>query len=144
MLVHASLGQSKSLGKLRSFEQKGGTIELVSLWLEVKEENRIDRGAAPIAEITLRRDVRTMASRVPMQCAIIAQDAQEQSMHILTRVVRRLDGDVELAANANRRRGDDGWKRLEQDAVFVAKHLNAIVEIVQVSALRKAPSLSAR
>ncbi|MBX9746613.1 MAG: hypothetical protein K2X34_06910, partial [Hyphomonadaceae bacterium] len=111
MLVHASLGQSKSLGKLRSFEQKGGTIELVSLWLEVKEENRIDRGAAPIAEITLRRDVRTMASRVPMQCAIIAQDAQEQSMHILTRGVRRLDGDVELAANANRRRGDDGWKR---------------------------------
>jgi hypothetical protein len=144
LLVHASLGQSKSLGKFRSCEQKGGTIELVSLWLEVKEENRIDRGAASIAAITLRRDVRTMASRVPMQCAIIAQDAQDQSMHILTRVVRLLDGDVELAANANRRRGDDGWKRLEQGAVFVAKHLNAIVEIVQLSALRKAPSLSAR
>lgn len=102
MLVHASLGQSKSLGKLRSFEQKGGTIELVSLWLEVKEENRIDRGAAPIAEITLRRDVRTMASRVPMQCAIIPQDAHDQTVHILTVVLRLKDGDSELAADSQR------------------------------------------
>jgi single-stranded DNA-binding protein len=29
--------------KVRSFEQKGGTIEIVSLWLEVKDENRTDR-----------------------------------------------------------------------------------------------------
>ena len=29
--------------KIRSFEQKGGTIEIVSLWLEVKDENRTDR-----------------------------------------------------------------------------------------------------
>ena len=29
--------------KIRSFEQKGGTIEIVSLWLEVKDEHRTDR-----------------------------------------------------------------------------------------------------
>lgn len=29
--------------KIRTFEQKGGTIEIVSLWLEVKDENRTDR-----------------------------------------------------------------------------------------------------
>jgi len=29
--------------KIRSFEQKGGTIEIISLWLEVKDEHRTDR-----------------------------------------------------------------------------------------------------
>jgi single-stranded DNA-binding protein len=29
--------------KLRSFEARGGTIEIVSLWIEVKDEHRADR-----------------------------------------------------------------------------------------------------
>jgi single-stranded DNA-binding protein len=29
--------------KIRSFEHKGGTIEIISLWLEVKDEIRTDR-----------------------------------------------------------------------------------------------------
>lgn len=29
--------------KLRSFEHRGGTIEIVSLWIEVKDEHRADR-----------------------------------------------------------------------------------------------------
>jgi single-stranded DNA-binding protein len=29
--------------KLRNFEQRGGTVEIVSLWLEVKDEHRTDR-----------------------------------------------------------------------------------------------------
>ncbi|MBC7767429.1 MAG: hypothetical protein H7124_01440 [Phycisphaerales bacterium] len=29
--------------KVRSFEQRGGTIEIVSLWIEVRDEHRADR-----------------------------------------------------------------------------------------------------
>jgi single-stranded DNA-binding protein len=29
--------------KIRSFEHKGGAIEIVSLWLDVKDDNRTDR-----------------------------------------------------------------------------------------------------
>ena len=29
--------------KTRTYEQRGGTIEVVSLWIEVKDENRADR-----------------------------------------------------------------------------------------------------
>jgi len=29
--------------KIRSFEARGGTIEIVSLWIEVKDEHRADR-----------------------------------------------------------------------------------------------------
>jgi single-stranded DNA-binding protein len=50
--------------KIRSFEQKGGTIEIVSLWLEVKDENRTDRftveindGKAAAAAKAMKKDV---------------------------------------------------------------------------------------
>ena len=50
--------------KLRSFEAKGGTIEIVSLWLEVKDENRTDRftieindGKASVAAKALKKGV---------------------------------------------------------------------------------------
>ena len=50
--------------KVRSFEQKGGTIEIVSLWLEVKDENRTDRftveindGKAASAAKAMKKDV---------------------------------------------------------------------------------------
>ena len=50
--------------KLRSFEQKGGTIEIVSLWLEVRDEHRTDRftveindGKAAAAAKAMKKDV---------------------------------------------------------------------------------------
>jgi single-stranded DNA-binding protein len=50
--------------KIRSFEQKGGTIEIVSLWLEVKDEHRSDRftveindGKASVAAKALKKGV---------------------------------------------------------------------------------------
>jgi single-stranded DNA-binding protein len=50
--------------KIRAFEQKGGTIEIVSLWLEVKDDNRTDRftveindGKAATAAKAMKRDV---------------------------------------------------------------------------------------
>ena len=50
--------------KIRSFEQRGGTIEIVSLWLEVKDESRTDRFTveindpkAALAAKAMRKDV---------------------------------------------------------------------------------------
>jgi single-stranded DNA-binding protein len=50
--------------KIRSFEQRGGTIEIVSLWVEVKDENRTDRftveindGKAATAAKAMKKDV---------------------------------------------------------------------------------------
>ena len=35
--------------KIRSFEARGGTIQIVSLWIEVKDEHRADRFTIDIA-----------------------------------------------------------------------------------------------
>lgn len=50
--------------KIRSFEHKGGTIEVVSLWVEVKDEDRADRftveindGKAATAAKAMKKDV---------------------------------------------------------------------------------------
>lgn len=50
--------------KIRSFEQRGGTIEIVSLWIEVKDEHRADRftvdindGKAATAAKAMKKDV---------------------------------------------------------------------------------------
>lgn len=37
------IGKLLDAPKIRSFEHRGGGIEIVSLWLEVKDENRTDR-----------------------------------------------------------------------------------------------------
>ena len=58
------LGKLLDAPKIRSFEQRGGTIEIVSLWLEVKDENRTDRftveindGKAATAAKAMKKDV---------------------------------------------------------------------------------------
>ena len=58
------IGKLVDAPKIRSFEQKGGTIEIVSLWLEVKDENRTDRftveindGKAATAAKAMKQDV---------------------------------------------------------------------------------------
>jgi single-stranded DNA-binding protein len=58
------IGKLVDAPKVRNFEQRGGTIEIVSLWLEVKDENRTDRFTVeindPKAAITaraMRKDV---------------------------------------------------------------------------------------
>ena len=50
--------------KVRTFEQRGGTIEIVSLWIEVKDEHRADRftvdindGKAAAAAKAMKKDV---------------------------------------------------------------------------------------
>ena len=50
--------------KLRSFEQRGGTVEIVSLWIEVTDEHRADRftveindGKAAEAAKAMHKDV---------------------------------------------------------------------------------------
>ena len=37
------LGKLLDAPKVRSFEARGGTIEIVSLWIEVTDEHRADR-----------------------------------------------------------------------------------------------------
>ncbi|MGE0596224.1 MAG: hypothetical protein AB7P07_07660 [Hyphomonadaceae bacterium] len=37
------LGKLLKAPQIRSFEARGGTIEIVSLWIEVKDEHRADR-----------------------------------------------------------------------------------------------------
>lgn len=37
------IGEVLDAPKLRSFEARGGTIEIVSLWIETKDDNRADR-----------------------------------------------------------------------------------------------------
>jgi single-strand DNA-binding protein len=58
------IGKLVDAPKIRTFEQKGGTIEIVSLWLEVKDENRTDRftveindGKAATAAKAMKKDV---------------------------------------------------------------------------------------
>ena len=58
------IGKLVDAPKIRSFEQRGGTIEIVSLWLEVKDENRTDRftveindGKAATAAKAMKKDV---------------------------------------------------------------------------------------
>lgn len=58
------IGKLVDAPKIRSFEQRGGTIEIVSLWLEVKDENRTDRftveindGKAATAAKAMKQDV---------------------------------------------------------------------------------------
>ena len=53
--------------KIRSFEQKGGTIEIVSLWLEVKDENRTDRFTVEI------NDPKSAAAAKAMKKDVIAE-----------------------------------------------------------------------
>ena len=55
--------------KLRSFEQKGGTIEIVSLWLEVKDEHRSDRFTVEI------NDGKAAAAAKQMKQGVIAEVA---------------------------------------------------------------------
>jgi single-stranded DNA-binding protein len=58
------IGKLVDAPKIRSFEQRGGTIEIVSLWLEVKDEHRTDRftveindGKAATAAKAMKQDV---------------------------------------------------------------------------------------
>jgi single-stranded DNA-binding protein len=58
------IGKLVDAPNVRSFEQRGGTIEIVSLWLEVKDENRTDRftveindGKAATAAKAMKKDV---------------------------------------------------------------------------------------
>lgn len=58
------IGKLVDAPKLRSFEQKGGTIEIVSLWVEVAGEHRSDRftveindGKAATAAKAMKKDV---------------------------------------------------------------------------------------
>jgi len=58
------IGKLVDAPKIRSFEQRGGTIEIVSLWLEVTDENRTDRftveindGKAATAAKAMKKDV---------------------------------------------------------------------------------------
>jgi single-stranded DNA-binding protein len=37
------IGKLLDAPKIRTFEQSGGTVEIVSLWIEVKDEHRADR-----------------------------------------------------------------------------------------------------
>lgn len=57
------IGKLVDAPKLRSFEQKGGTIEIVSLWVEVAGEHRSDRftveindGKAATAAKAMKKD----------------------------------------------------------------------------------------
>ena len=50
--------------KIRSFEQKGGTIEIVSLWLEVKDEHRTDRFTVEINDGKAATAAKTMTKGV--------------------------------------------------------------------------------
>jgi single-stranded DNA-binding protein len=50
--------------KIRTFEQRGGAVEIVSLWVEVTDENRADRftveindGKAAAAAKAMKKDV---------------------------------------------------------------------------------------
>ncbi len=50
--------------KIRTFEQRGGTVEIVALWVEVQDENRADRftveindGKASTAAKAMKKDV---------------------------------------------------------------------------------------
>ncbi len=58
------IGKLIDAPKMRSFEQRGGTIDIVSLWLEVQDENRTDRftieindGKAATAAKAMKKDV---------------------------------------------------------------------------------------
>lgn len=58
------IGKLLDAPKSRTFEQRGGTIEVVSLWLEVKDEHRADRFTVEIndpkcqaAAKAMRKDV---------------------------------------------------------------------------------------
>lgn len=57
------IGKLVDAPKIRSFEQRGGTIEIVSFWLEVKDENRTDRfteindGKAATTAKAMKKDV---------------------------------------------------------------------------------------
>ena len=58
------IGKLLDAPKLRSFEHRGGTIEVVSLWIEVKDDERADRftveindGKAAAAAKAMKKDV---------------------------------------------------------------------------------------
>lgn len=58
------IGKLVDAPKIRSFEQKGGTIEIVSLWVEVAGEHRSDRftveindGKVATAAKAMKKDV---------------------------------------------------------------------------------------
>ena len=53
--------------KIRTFEQKGGTIEIVSLWIEVKDEHRADRFTVEI------NDPKSAAAAKAMRKDVIAE-----------------------------------------------------------------------
>ncbi|MBY0566022.1 MAG: single-stranded DNA-binding protein [Hyphomonadaceae bacterium] len=61
------IGKLVDAPKVRSFEQKGGTIEIVSLWLEVKDENRTDRFTVEI------NDPKAAATAKAMRKDVIAE-----------------------------------------------------------------------
>lgn len=50
--------------KIRSFEKKGGTIEIVSLWLEVKSEHRSDRFTVEVNDGKAATAAKAMAKGV--------------------------------------------------------------------------------
>jgi len=61
------IGKLVDAPKVRSFEQRGGTIEIVSLWLEVKDENRTDRFTVEI------NDPKAAATAKAMKKDVIAE-----------------------------------------------------------------------
>ncbi len=74
----------------------------------------------------------------------IAQDADDQCVNLVAFVFGVLDRDRELAGDAERRNGHDGRKGFEQCGVLIRHRFDAIVEIVQLTAFRETPALSAR
>lgn len=61
------VGKVLDTPKIRSFEARGGTIEIVSLWIEVKGEERADRFTVEIA------CPRTAEAAKPMQAGVLAE-----------------------------------------------------------------------
>jgi single-stranded DNA-binding protein len=58
------IGKLLDQPKSRTFEQKGGTVEIVSLWVEVRDDNRTDRftveindGKAATTAKAMKKDV---------------------------------------------------------------------------------------
>lgn len=58
------LGKLLEDPKLRSFEARGGTIEIISLWLEVKDEHRADRFTVEINDPKAQAAAKAMKKNV--------------------------------------------------------------------------------
>ncbi len=61
------IGKLVDAPKVRNFEQRGGTIEIVSLWLEVNDERRSDRFTVEI------NDPKAAAAAKAMKQDVIAE-----------------------------------------------------------------------